>query len=105
MAEVAARIEGEFTLNVQGDEPFLHPLMLSSLWESFRTERTAVFGTLWNRISSEKEPWNPNVVKVATDSGGCPLYFSRFAIPCREPNSDVAKIDGGGRLWYKHEGI
>ena len=102
---VAARIEGEFIVNVQGNEPFLHPLMLRSLCESFRTERTVVVGTLRNRISSEQDLWNPNVVKVVTDAGGCALYFSRSAIPCREPNSDVAEIDGGGRLWYKHVGI
>ena len=33
------------------------------------------------------------------------LYSSRSTIPYGEPNRGVPKIDGGGRLWYKHVGI
>jgi len=105
IAEVARRIEGDWIVNVQGDEPFVHPRMLADLWESFRRERTAVVGTLCHRISSRRDLRNRNVVKVVTDTRGCALYFSRSAIPYGEAASDVAEIDGMGALWYKHVGI
>jgi 3-deoxy-manno-octulosonate cytidylyltransferase (CMP-KDO synthetase) len=105
IAEVAGRIEGDLIVNVQGDEPFLYPEMLRSLWETFRAEGVAVVGTLMHRISRSQELWNPNVVKVVTDTSGCALYFSRSPIPHGEPDMAVAKIDGGERLWYKHVGI
>jgi 3-deoxy-manno-octulosonate cytidylyltransferase (CMP-KDO synthetase) len=105
IAEVAGRIEGDLVVNVQGDEPFVHPRMLVDLWESFRTERTAVVGTLCHRISSPTDLRNRNAVKVVTDRKGRALYFSRSAIPYREPVPDLDEIDRPGTLWYKHVGI
>ena len=105
IAEVAGRMEGDFIVNVQGDEPFLQPDTLRSLWASFRTEGVAVTGTLMHRISNSQDLWNPHVVKVVTDKGGRALYFSRSPIPYGEPAAAVAKIDGGEGLWYKHVGV
>ena len=105
IAEVAGRVDEDLIVNVQGDEPFLGPGMLNSLWESFQSERVAVVGTLRHRISNDQDLLNPNVVKVVTDLGGCALYFSRSTIPYGELHQGVPKIDGGGRLWYKHVGI
>jgi 3-deoxy-manno-octulosonate cytidylyltransferase (CMP-KDO synthetase) len=105
IAEVAGRIDGDWIVNVQGDEPFIHPSMLADLWESFRGERTAAVGTLCHRISDPREFRNRNVVKVVTDTRGRALYFSRSAIPYGEADSGVPEIDGPGALWYKHVGI
>jgi len=105
IAEVASRIEEDWIVNVQGDEPFVHPQMISDLWESFQRERTAVVGTLCHRISHRRDLWSRNVVKVVSDTQGRALYFSRSPIPYGEAPSDVAEIDGQGPLWYKHVGI
>lgn len=105
IAEVAGRLEEDFIVNVQGDEPFLQPEMLRSLWASFQTEREAVTGTLMHRISKSQDLWNPHVVKVVTDTSGRALYFSRSAIPHEEQDTAVVKIDRGEGLWYKHVGV
>lgn len=105
IAEVARRIEEDWIVNVQGDEPFVHPQMLADLWASFRGERTAVVGTLCHRITRRRDLRNRNVVKVVADTQGRALYFSRSAIPYGEPASEVSEIDGQGALWYKHVGI
>ncbi len=105
IAEVAERIEGDIIVNVQGDEPFVHPETLKALCASFRKEGTAVMGTLRHGIADRPEFGNPNVVKVVVDTQGFALYFSRSAIPYLEPGAGAEKIDGARALWYKHVGI
>ncbi len=105
IAEVAAGLQGDFIVNVQGDEPFVHPQMVRDLWASFRRERTAVVGTLRHRIHDTRDFRNRNVVKVVTDARGSALYFSRSAVPHTAPASPVAQIDPARALWYKHVGI
>jgi len=71
---------GSVIANVQGDEPALHPEMLSQLLEPFRGNGCVVVSTLARRISGE-EAQNPNTVKVVCSASGRALYFSRSPIP------------------------
>ncbi len=106
LAEAAAKISEDYIINIQGDEPFLHPAMLQELWESFKTESVAVMGTFQHSFSKEEDPRNPHAVKVVTDENGYALYFSRSLIPYRKPGDDREKITGpakGG--WFKHVGV
>ena len=104
IAEAAESIEGETIINVQGDEPFIHPGMLRQLWQSFQEEKVAVMGTLRHPLSRFAEVSNPNVVKVVTDEEGFALYFSRSPIPYPGLRPAPGEIDGEGRVWYKHVG-
>jgi len=66
-------------LNIQGDEPLLHPEMLTQLIDPF-TRGKAQVSTLIRQITpSEAE--NPNLVKVVFSHKGKALYFSRSKIP------------------------
>ena len=71
---------GSVIANVQGDEPALHPEMLSQLLEPFRRNGRIGVSTLARRIS-EEEAQNPNTVKVVCSASGRALYFSRSPIP------------------------
>jgi 3-deoxy-manno-octulosonate cytidylyltransferase (CMP-KDO synthetase) len=103
IAEPARGIEAEVVINIQGDEPFLHPEMLRQLWTSFKVEEAAVMGTFRYPLARQEDLLNPNVVKVVTDSRGYALYFSRAPIPhCLSAGHLLAE---GRRGCFKHVGV
>lgn len=81
IAAVAAEIDCDLVVNVQGDEPLLNPLMVSEAINPFKEEEGLKMSTLKKRIDTEVELNNSNVVKVITDKYGYALYFSRLPIP------------------------
>ena len=105
IAEVSRKIEALCIMNIQGDEPFVHPQMLVDLWEGFRTEKTAVMGTLRHPLTRYEDVLNPNVVKVVTDEDGYALYFSRSPIPHATAASWRERADAQPPVWYKHIGV
>ena len=80
LAECLDRIDADFVLNVQGDEPFVDPAMLDDMitrWEATRSDLvTAVY-----KINRLERVLNPNVVKAVRAQNGEALYFSRSPIP------------------------
>lgn len=82
VAEVARALSlsGEaVVVNVQGDEPAVHPASLAALASAF--EDSGVEMATLVRPLKEEERTNPNVVKVVLDEAGHGLYFSRADIP------------------------
>lgn len=91
LAEVAQRIDAQWIVNVQGDEPLIDPRMIAQALEPLRRDPDIVMGTLKTPIANVEEYLNPNVVKVVTDQQGFALYFSRAAIPHgRDLGSDLS---------------
>jgi 3-deoxy-manno-octulosonate cytidylyltransferase (CMP-KDO synthetase) len=66
-------------VNVQGDEPAVHPESLAILTRLFESDAVAMATLV--RPLEESERANPNVVKVVRDEAGNALYFSRADIP------------------------
>lgn len=82
VAEVAGRHpEAEVVVNVQGDQPFATPAMLSALVEPYASGESPPMTTLASPLSDPEQHADPNVVKVVRDVGGYALYFSRSPIP------------------------
>jgi len=98
IAEVAARIEAEIYLNVQGDLPFIAPADLDALAAPMRADPSIEMATLATPIVSEAEWRNPNVVKVVCDARGDALYFSRSPIP-------LARDGGVPKAALRHIGV
>jgi 3-deoxy-manno-octulosonate cytidylyltransferase (CMP-KDO synthetase) len=91
VAEVAQDRDDEFILNIQGDEPFLHPDVLDDfINQALNQDKKFDVGTLASPLKSFQEWQDPNIVKVVCDSQGQALYFSRSPIPymSRERFSD-----------------
>lgn len=86
----------DLVLNIQGDEPLIHPNMVRELRTIF-DEENVLMGTLKKQIELPEELENPNVVKVITDMEDNAIYFSRYAIPFVR-NGNAVKV-------YKHIGI
>lgn len=81
IAEVAASLDYEFIVNVQGDEPLIEPSTIDAAIEPLIADSLLQISTTSEPVATVDDVFNPSVVKVATDSRGVALYFSRSPIP------------------------
>jgi len=81
LAEVAAQLDAEIIVNVQGDEPLIEPATIEAALAPLLADSSIVMSTTSEPIESATDLLNPNVVKVVTDPQGFALYFSRNPIP------------------------
>lgn len=81
LAEVAAQLDADIIVNVQGDEPLIEPETIESALAPLLTDSSIAMSTTSEPIESAADLLNPNVVKVVTDPAGFALYFSRSPIP------------------------
>ena len=99
LAEVAATLDCDIVVNVQGDEPLIDPRSIDEVVAPFVVDPSLQMATLFRRIHDIAELNNPNVTKVVVDRGGFAMYFSRSPIPHqREPR-------GGWPPLYRHIGL
>ena len=81
VAEVAAHVDGDVFVNVQGDEPLLDPTAVDSAVNSLLEEPKADIATVATPIRVPADIMDPNVCKVVLDFEENALYFSRAPIP------------------------
>jgi len=106
--EAAEKIEAatgrsfDVVVNVQGDEPFLHPEMLEKLLSCFDDE-TAEIATLANPVVHREDIFNFGEAKVVFDRNRYALYFSRSPVPyvMEAEEADWLKR----HRFYKHVGV
>ena len=95
--EVASKVDGDFFLTIQGDEPLIKPELIDLLISHAKESSDAVI-TAKVEIKSNDDKSDSNIVKVVTDINDFALYFSRSNIPFNRSGLDTAKS-------YKHLGI
>jgi 3-deoxy-manno-octulosonate cytidylyltransferase (CMP-KDO synthetase) len=111
VAEVAARLDCQLIVNVQGDEPLIAPSTIDAAIEPLIADGRIQMGTTSEPITDTADVFNPNVVKVVTDSAGFALYFSRSPIPhlrsvAAAPFQEALTLDAGVIDNYrKHSGL
>ena len=77
--------DDDIVLNVQGDEPMMHPDMIAATVRSF-DDRDDVYGTvLAMDIVDEEQFKNPDILKIIHDLDDKILYTSRSPIPYCKP--------------------
>jgi 3-deoxy-manno-octulosonate cytidylyltransferase (CMP-KDO synthetase) len=81
IAEVAAGLQCDLIVNVQGDEPLIEPAMIDEAVAPFAGNPALMMSTLRRRIEDDADTQNPNVTKVVVDREEFALYFSRAPIP------------------------
>ena len=81
VCEVARDRDAQVIINVQGDEPLIHPDMIDQLAEYLERHRAIPMASLMTKLARQEDTASPNVVKVVVDRDGFALYFSRAAIP------------------------
>ncbi|HMO65616.1 MAG TPA: 3-deoxy-manno-octulosonate cytidylyltransferase [Verrucomicrobiota bacterium] len=86
IAEVAARLDCDGVVNIQGDEPLMDPAAVDAVAAALADAEMTTAATpirdpaLWA---------NPNVVKVVAALDGRALYFSRRTIPYLRDRADA----------------
>jgi 3-deoxy-manno-octulosonate cytidylyltransferase (CMP-KDO synthetase) len=90
-------------VNIQGDEPLLHPAHIAALLEPFADAAVQV-ATLKTLCTPENFA-NPNAVKVVATPHGRALYFSRSTIPYDRENSGAPVFKHLGFYAYRAEAL
>jgi len=88
----------DIVVNIQGDQPEIHPQHLQDVVRPFKAERDTEMSTLAFKIVKDGEITNPKDCKVTFDNRGHALYFSRSPIPCARDADTIFDT-------YKHLGI
>lgn len=102
---VAAALESlgepfDVVLNIQGDEPAMHPDTIAAVVKLMADQPDLPIATAACPFAHADEVFNPNAVKVVTDVRQRALYFSRSPIPYLR-NSQVFEADF--RTWMQPE--
>ena len=88
----------DIVVNIQGDQPKVHPQHLLDVVNPFKTEPDTKMSTLAFRIVRKGEITDPKDCKVTFDNRGYALYFSRSPIPYARDAGTIFDT-------YKHLGI
>ncbi|CAM2064583.1 3-deoxy-manno-octulosonate cytidylyltransferase [Sulfidibacter corallicola] len=81
IAETAATIDSDIVINVQGDEPAIHPEDIEAVVTPLRANPALEMSTLAEPIQDPEDLFNPNVVKLVRNKAHHAMYFSRAPIP------------------------
>ena len=96
--EILGLADEDIIVNIQGDQPFFSPSVISDMVKPLIEDNTIPMSTLKYRINDPEEINNSNIVKVVSDNNDFALYFSRSTVPFyREKNSE--------QEYYKHLGF
>ena len=100
IAEVVNPLECKVVINIQGDEPLLHPTMIDNVARVLLDDPALNMATIIKRIADPAVIADPHVVKVVVGKNDFAMYFSRAAIPFLAHSSDVK-----APVYYKHIGL
>ncbi len=100
ISEIVNPIDVKVIINIQADEPLIHPMMIDSVAEALLNDSSISMATLMKRIEDPDQIADPHVVKVVVDKNNFALYFSRSAIPHHAVNSEEKNP-----VYYKHIGL
>lgn len=98
--EVVNPLDVKIVINIQADEPLVHPMMIDSVARALLEDSSLSMATIMRKIEDLLSINDPHVVKVVVDKNNFALYFSRAAIPYLAVNSEVESP-----AYYKHIGL
>ena len=101
IAEVAATLDCDLVVNLQGDEPLIEPAAIDQAIEPFQDDAALQMISLCQPFKNPGDVSDPNVVKVVVDRRGFALYFSRAPIPFRRD----AGVGANAHHSMKHIGL
>lgn len=100
ICEVINQLDVNIVINIQADEPLIHPTMIDSIAAALIDNRSLSMATIMKKIDDAAMVVDPNVVKVVVDKNNFALYFSRAPIPFLAKNADIKEP-----VYYKHIGL
>jgi 3-deoxy-manno-octulosonate cytidylyltransferase (CMP-KDO synthetase) len=90
-------------INIQGDEPFIHPAQINALVALFEAEPRPELATLVKPVLSAQELFSPHLPKVVLDARGYALYFSRHPLPYQRQHEAAHWL--GYHRYLRHIGL
>lgn len=100
ICETVNPIDVKIVINIQGDEPLIHPTMIDQVARVLLDDDSISMATVMKLIEDHKDLNDPDVVKVVIDKDNFALYFSRAPIPFQAQNSEI-KLPA----YFKHIGL
>lgn len=92
----------DVVINIQGDEPFIHPEQIDLLASCFDSNKVQI-GTLVKKINDYDDLFNINIPKVILNKNKEAIYFSRQTIPFIREQKKTDWLNY--QTFYKHIGI
>jgi 3-deoxy-manno-octulosonate cytidylyltransferase (CMP-KDO synthetase) len=90
-------------VNIQGDEPFIHPAQIDALVGLFALNPPPAIATLIKPVLSDEELFSPHLPKVVTNQRGQALYFSRHPLPYQRQYPSTEWL--AHHQYYRHLGL
>jgi 3-deoxy-manno-octulosonate cytidylyltransferase (CMP-KDO synthetase) len=103
LAEATRAIEADIVVNIQGDQPFLDPLMIDEAVRPLLDDPALPMATLMHPVQRPEDLQDPAVVKVVVDLAGNALYFSRSLIPYPRQTLHHTVYEHVGLYVYRRE--
>ena len=100
LCEVINPLDVKIVINIQGDEPLIHPTMIDDVARALLGDSSISMATVIKRIEEPQVISDPNVVKVVIDKNNFALYFSRSPIPFHAKGSEI-----NSPVYFKHIGL
>lgn len=89
LAEVAEKIEADFYININGDEPLMKPEYIECLLPNESIDPAGFyFANAMTKIVKPVEVNDVSRIKIATDNQGYALYLARTPIPYPKASSN-----------------
>jgi 3-deoxy-manno-octulosonate cytidylyltransferase (CMP-KDO synthetase) len=101
LAEAVTKIKADIVVNIQGDQPFIDPLMIEECVNPLFDDPKLPMTTLMHPIHRPADLADPGVVKVVTDLSGNALYFSRSLIPYPQQSTAHCVYEHVGLYAYR----
>lgn len=97
LGEVAQKIEADFYVNIQGDEPMIEPETIKKVVDYKMAHPDVEVINTMTKIREEMEVTSNTCVKVVTNAQDDGIYLSRSPIPYPKKGQEL--------VYYKHLGL
>lgn len=96
--------DSDIIVNLQGDEPLIPTENILAVMDNMQAHPEVAVATLCERISTQADLFNPNVVKVVFNHMQHALYFSRAPIPWARDDFPT-RMPNDSSSFYRHIGL
>ena len=103
LAEAVGSIDADVVVNIQGDQPFIDPIMIGEAVQPLLDDASLEMSTIIHPISKPEDIEDTGVVKTVVDLNGYALYFSRSLIPYPQKDIPHAVYEHVGLYVYRRD--